>query len=196
MSELLGNCPRGLVFVISAPAGTGKTTLVRQLVKEFPEIVTSISYTTRQPRIGEIQDKDYHFVSKEEFEKRVDNFDFLEHVNLYGDYYGTSRQWIEDRQKNGKHVLLVIDTQGAMLLKEKLAAIYIFILPPSLDELEKRLLLRGTENMQAIKKRLERAHFELQSAHRYDYQIVNDDLDTAYRILKSIVIAECHRTVK
>lgn len=194
MSELLGNYPKGLTFVISAPAGTGKTTLVHKLVAEFPEVVASISYTTRQPREGEIPGKDYHFVSEDEFKKRIESSDFLEHVQLYGDYYGTSLQWIKNAQKEGKHVLLVIDTQGAMLLKGKFPAIFIFIQPPSLEELEKRLLLRGTEEKKVVEKRLERARIELVIANQYDYQIVNDDLTVAYQVLKSILIAECHRT--
>lgn len=194
MNKLLGKDQKGLVFIISAPAGTGKTTLAKKLVEEFPEIVTSISYTTRQPREGEISGHDYHFVTVNEFKRRIDQSDFIEHVCLYGDYYGTSRQWIEETQNQKKHVLLVIDTQGAMLLKGKLAATFIFIRPPSLVELERRLLLRGTEDQSSLKKRLERAHLELEMAHRYDYQIVNDDLSTAYQILKSILIAECHRS--
>jgi guanylate kinase len=196
MSHLLGNYQQGLTFVISAPAGTGKTTLVQKLVEEFPEVVASISYTTRQPRIGEMQGKDYFFVSEEEFKKRIAASDFLEHVSLYGDFYGTSRQWIEETQKQKKHVVLVIDTQGAMLLKGKFPATFIFIRPPSLEELEKRLLQRGTENQSTLKTRLERAQIELKFAQQYDYQIVNDNLAIAYQVLKSILIAECHRSEK
>ncbi len=99
MSKLLGNYTKGLAFVISAPAGTGKTTLVHQLVEEFPEVVASVSYTTRRPREGEIPGRDYHFVSEEEFKRRMETSDFLEHVRLYGDFYGTSRRWIEEAQK-------------------------------------------------------------------------------------------------
>lgn len=193
MQSLFGDLPSGLVFVVSAPAGTGKTTLAQKLVKEFPEVIASVSYTTRQPRNGEVSGKDYHFVTVEEFKKRIDSADFLEYAELYGIYYGTSRQWVEERQKEGKHVLLVIDTQGAMQLKGKFPAIFIFIRPPSLDELEKRLLQRGTEKPEMLEKRLEWARVELEQADQYDYQIVNDNLDAAYQILRSIVIAESHR---
>lgn len=194
MTCVLGDYPKGLAFIISAPAGTGKTTLAQKLIQEFPEVVASISFTTRAPRVGEIQGRDYHFVSEEEFHKRIKADDFLEHVQLFGNYYGTSREWIEERQKERKHVLMVIDTQGAMLLKGQFPAVFIFIQPPSLEELRKRLLLRGTEEEKVVEKRLERASIELEVANQYDYQIVNDDLTVAYQVLKSILIAECHRT--
>lgn len=194
MGSLLGDIPEGIAFVISAPAGTGKTTLAHKLVKEFPNVVASISYTTRSPRSGEIDGKDYHFITKTEFESRIEASDFLEYAELYGIYYGTSRRWIAEQQKQGKHVLLVIDTQGAMQLKGKFPAVFIFIRAPSLNELKKRLILRGTEDLEMINKRLEWASTELQIAAQYDYQIVNDNLSTAYQVLKSIVVAECHRT--
>lgn len=193
MQSLFGDLSQGLVFVVSAPAGTGKTTLVQKLVKEFPEVIASVSYTTRPARNGEISGKDYHFITVEEFKQRVAASDFLEYAELYGIYYGTSRQWVAERQKEGKHVLLVIDTQGAMQLKGKFPATFIFIRPPSLNELERRLLQRGTEKQEMLEKRLEWAKVELDQADRYDYQIVNDHLDVAYQILRSIVIAESHR---
>ena len=184
----------GLIFVVSAPAGTGKTTLVQKLMKEFPSVIASISYTTRPPRDGEINGVHYHFISEPEFQEKILASDFLEYVKLYETYYGTSLQWVKGQQRLGKHVVLVIDTQGAMQLKNRLQAIYIFIKPPSIDSLRKRLTDRQTETQEMIEKRLEWAENELKVVENYDYQIVNDDLETAYQILRSIFIAECHRT--
>jgi guanylate kinase len=135
----------------------------------------------------------YHFVSRQEFEVKIAQDDLLEYVCLYGDYYGTSRSWVESRLKKGKHVILVIDTQGAAQLKSKLKALFIFVKPPSLQELRRRLNHRGTECGEAIEKRLAWAEREIDAAKNYDYMIVNDDLETAYQVLKSIVIAEEHR---
>lgn len=194
MANLLGSYTRGLVFIVSAPAGTGKTTLVDLLVQEFPSVIANISYTTRLPRQGEIQGKHYHFISESEFEAKKAASDFLEYVKLYGTSYGTSRQWIEAQREEGKHVILVIDTQGALQLKGKYEAISIFIRPPSLEILRKRLTGRQTEPLEVIEKRLAWAEKELEAADSYDYQIVNDDLAVAYQVLRSIVIAECHRT--
>lgn len=195
MSSLLGEHKQGLLFIVSAPAGTGKTTLMKKLVEEFPSIVMSLSFTTRTPRPDEIQGKDYCFISRSEFEKKITDSDFLEYVKLYDDYYGTSRQWVTDQLKSGKHVVLVIDTQGAKSLRSKVSAT-IFIVPPSLEELKKRLTLRATEKPEVLEKRIKKAASEIAEAIHYDYQIINDDLNTAYEVLKSIFIAECHRNLK
>jgi len=120
----------------------------------------------------------------------------LEYVNLYGTYYGTSKKWISEQQQQGKHVVLVIDTQGALQLKDKISAVYIFIRPPSLDVLRNRLIQRRTESIEMIEKRLKWAESELKAAQKYDYQVVNDNLETAYQVVRSIFIAECHRTSK
>ena len=194
MASLLGKTKEGLIFIVSAPAGTGKTTLAQRLVQEFPSIIASISYTTRQPREGEIQGQHYHFITQSEFDAKIAAADFLEYVTLYGTYYGTSRQWIKEQVQQGRHVLLVIDTQGALKIKEQLPAILIFIRPPSLEMLRQRLVQRQTESSEMIEKRLEWARLELEVAQQYDYQVVNDDLDIAYQVFKSIFIAECHRT--
>lgn len=193
MSSLLGDRKKGLTFVVSAPAGTGKTTLVQRLVQEFPPIIASISYTTRQPREGEMQGVHYHFITEKEFEAKISAQEFLEYVKLYGTYYGTSRQWIQEQQERGKHVVLVIDTQGALQLKGHLPAVFIFICPSSLNSLQERLIQRQTETPEMIEKRLTWAKIELKAARQYDYQIVNDDLEIAYQVLRSIFIAECHR---
>lgn len=191
---LLGSKSEGLFFVVSAPAGTGKTTLVHMLLQEFPSVAESISYTTRQPRADEVDGVHYHFVSEELFKAMIDSSDFLEYVELYGYHYGTSLKWLQEQKRQGKHIILVIDTQGARLIRGKIAATFIFIKPPSLEVLRQRLLLRGTETSEGLEKRLARASAELSEAHYYDYQIINDDLQNAYQVLRSIVIAECHRT--
>jgi guanylate kinase len=193
MSGLLGDTKKGLLFILSAPAGTGKTTLVKLLTEEFQQVIASISFTTRLPRGEEKHGKDYHFVTRNEFEEKINASDFLEYVMLYDTYYGTSRQWVEEQRLQGKHVFLVIDTQGALQLKDKLDAILIFIRPPSMEVLRTRLLNRKTESAEMVEKRLEWAGKELEFANQYDYQVVNDNLKEAYQVLRSIVIAECHR---
>jgi guanylate kinase len=193
MSKVLGGLKKGLVFVVSAPAGTGKTTLVRMLQKEFDCIVESISYTTRQPRPSEIVGRDYHYISLPEFEKKISEGEFLEYALVFGNYYGTSRKFVEDEQRQGKHVVLVIDTQGAIQLMGFLAATFIFISPPSLEELKSRLSSRKSESREAMDQRLSWAENELALASSYDYHIVNDHLKTAYDVLRAIVIAEEHK---
>lgn len=193
MISLLSESSKGICFIVSAPAGTGKTTLVRMLMDEFPEVIANISFTTRKPRTGEIEGKHYHFLSPSEFEKKVIEGDFLEYVNLYGSFYGTSKTWVEEKLKAGKHVILVIDTQGVKQLKDKISAIKIFISPPSLEILKARLMHRNTEDSEMIEKRLEWAMKEMERISYYDYNIINDDLSTAYQVLRSILIAETHR---
>lgn len=192
--KVLGELKKGLIFIVSAPAGTGKTTLVRKLQEEFSCVVESISYTTRPPRPLEIPEKDYHFITTSEFEQKIQEGEFLEYAKVFSHYYGTSRKFLGIQRSLGNHIILVIDTQGAMYLKKSLDAIFIFIRPPNLDILKKRLLARKSENPEAIEERLSWAKKEMDQAKHYDYQIVNDQLDTAYDILRSILIAEEHRT--
>lgn len=191
--NLLGNRKRGLAFIVSAPAGTGKTTLVERLVEEFPSVVANVSYTTRLPRPGEIEGVHYYFINKNQFLEKIAAEEFLEHVCLYGEYYGTSRNRIEEKLNSGKHVVLVIDTQGAIFLRDKYPAISIFVKPPSLDELKRRLTGRGSESRQKIEERLAIAQQEIEALKYYDYEIVNDNLEVAYQVLRSILIAEEHR---
>jgi len=192
--KVLGNCKKGLTFVISAPAGTGKTTLVEMLKREFSCVRTTISYTTRAKRPQEVHGIDYYFVSVDEFEKKSKNGDFIEEVTLFSHRYGTAREEIERLQKEGFHVVLVIDTQGVQLLKKKCELVCIFIAPPSLSELSKRLIERKTENIEELKKRLDIARQEIETASTYDYLIVNDNLYVSYQVLRSIFIAEEHKT--
>jgi guanylate kinase len=194
MQKLLGNLKKGLFFILSAPAGTGKTTLVNMLEDEFSSVVRSISFTTRNPRKGEVNGIDYFFVTKEEFEKKIQMNDFLEYALVFDDYYGTSKTFVEEKRNEGKNVVLVIDTQGAMKLKEKNIATLIFVTPPSVEVLKERLLKRNTDSLESIEKRLSWANEEIKLAKNYDYIIVNDELQVAYQILRSILIAEEHRT--
>ena len=181
----------GLLIVISAPSGTGKTTLCHMLLKEFNNAVFSVSFTTRKPRKGEVNGKDYWFVSKEEFERRIKEGDFLEWAKVYGNYYGTSKSQVLKALKEGKDVILDIDTQGALQVKERFPeAVLIFILPPSFKELENRLRKRGTDPEEVIEKRLKFAKEEIKRARFYDYIVVNDELEVAYFKLKSIITAE------
>lgn len=195
-SKILGNLERGLAFVISAPAGTGKTTLASMLVEEFPCVVTSVSCTTRPSRNGEAPGEHYFFLTEAQFKEKIAAGDFLEYVNLYGDYYGTCKQWVLDQLNKGNHVLMTIDTQGALLLKNHFPAIFVFLAPPSLEILRKRLELRMTETPDIIEKRMDVAKKELAASQYYDYIIINDDLEIAYQVLRSIVIAEEHRLQK
>lgn len=183
----------GLIFIVSAPAGTGKTTLVKKLTQEFPQVKSSISYTTRKPRQGEIDGVDYNFIGTAEFEEKIKMGELLEYVQLYGFYYGTSRTWVDEQIKQGHHVVLVIDTQGGLILKDKIQAVFIFIAPPSLEELKKRLLIRKTEPASVIEQRLTCVFREIKQGEQYNYKIVNDQIDAAYDVLRSILVAEEHR---
>lgn len=192
--KLLGNLSKGLCFVISAPAGTGKTTLVRMLAQEFSCIWESVSCTTRAPRPGEVEGKDYYFLTQADFEEKVKHGDFLEYAEVFGYHYGTSQTFVAKQQEMGKHVFLIIDTQGAMQLKKKkFPAVYIFLSPPSLEELKERLHKRQTDSVEVIEQRLSWAEAEMAMVKNYDYHIVNDNLTNAFTILRSIVIAEEHK---
>lgn len=193
MSKLLGNLPQGLIFVISAPSGTGKTTLVDRLLSEFPCLVRSISCTTRAPRKGEVEGKHYFFLTNEAFDAKARAGDFLEHAEVFSHSYGTSKAFVQEKQAEGKHVILIIDTQGAQQLRGKIDATFIFITPPSLTHLQERLDKRNTETPEMMNERLTWARHEIEHVPEYDYQIVNDSLDVAYTILKSILIAEEHK---
>lgn len=196
MHRLLGELKEGLLFVISAPAGTGKTTLVRMLTEEFSCVIESVSYTTRAPRPKEIPGRDYHFIDKQDFEKRIAKQDFLEYATVFHHYYGTAKSSVEELRRQGKHVLLVIDTQGARQLMNQLEAVFVFISPPHLDELRNRLLSRRSETKEGIEHRLSWAQQEMAQAAHYHYHIVNDNLSIAYEVLRSILIAEEHKVRK
>ena len=196
-NALIKQVKRGELFVVSAPAGTGKTTLVHKLIQEFPEqIVQSISCTTRAPRNGEIDGKDYVFLTKEAFNRRVEKGEFLEHASVFNEDYGTLKSVVASQRECGKNVVLVIDTQGALALKKNVEAIFIFIAPPSYDILKERLKSRKTETDSVQAERLKWASVEMERAKYYDYLVVNDELELAYQVLKSIVVSESHRVKK
>ncbi|MBM4332212.1 MAG: guanylate kinase [Deltaproteobacteria bacterium] len=186
---------KGLVFVVSAPSGAGKTTLCRAISRIFPALHFSISYTTRPPRPGDVNGRDYHFIDPEKFQEMNDRGEFAEWAEIYGYRYGTSRIILEKVLEEGQDVILDIDGQGARQLREKkLPGIFIFLLPPSVEELEQRLSRRKTEGKAAMEERLKKAKVEMAEARWYDYLIVNDELEKAKEQLKGIILAEnCRR---
>lgn len=186
----------GLLIVLSAPSGCGKTTMVRRLMQDVPGLVFSVSHTTRAPRAREINGVDYHFVDAAAFLALRDQqpSGFLEWAEVHGNYYGTSVEAVARQRCAGTDVLLDIDVQGAAQVRANSNPVTIFIAPPSLAVLEQRLRGRGTESEATIDKRLRNARMELAAAGDYDYLIVNDRLDEAVEALRSIVIAErCRR---
>lgn len=194
-SILLPNFPKGQLFVVSAPSGTGKSTLIDMLSAEFPRIVANVSFTTRTPRANEKDGVNYFFVDVEHFIGKKNKGHFLETVELYGTYYGSCIRNIQANLNTGKIVILVIDTQGMMTLKQekRLDFTSIFIRPPSLEVLSERLLNRLTDTPESIKKRLSVAEEELKMEKFYDFCVVNDDIETAYAVLRSIFIAVNHK---
>lgn len=182
---------KGLIFVVTAPSGAGKTTLCRALVKNFPTIKYTISYTTRQPRAGEIPGQHYHFITKDEFESMIRRGLFSEWAEVYGNFYGTLVKDMEELNSAGYDVLMDIDTGGAMQIREKFKeAVLIFICPPSLSILEKRLLKRGTDSTDIVKERLKKVYEEVSYLEKFDYMVVNDDQNSALKELESIVASE------
>lgn len=185
----------GVVFVVSAPSGAGKTSLCRAITESQENLTHSISYTTRSPRPGETDGRDYFFVSRERFQAMVAAGDFAEWAEVHANLYGTSRRVLDDMVTKGIDVILDIDTQGAKQIKQKYQkAVFIFIMPPSLDILEERLRNRRSDNEQEIKRRMQRAREEIKDYPMYDYLIVNRDFDRALNELRSIVTAERCRT--
>jgi guanylate kinase len=182
----------GRLFVISAPSGAGKTTLLKRVMANVPGVVFSISHTTRKPRPGELDGVDYHFVSRSEFLAMIDEELFLEHAEVHDNLYGTSIAAIGVQLLEGKDVILDIDVQGATILRknDQLRATHIFISPPDLHELERRLRGRGTESEEMIKVRLKNAATEMAAADAYEYLIINDQIAEAANVLTAIILAE------
>jgi len=191
------NTPRlGLCLVISAPSGAGKSTLVERLRAEFPHFAYSISCTTRAPRGQEKDGVDYHFLTREEFLSRRDAGYFAEWAEVHGNLYGTPKAPVEEHLASGRDVLFDIDVQGALQVKKVFPqGLFVFIQPPSRQELERRLRGRGTDSEEAIAKRLGNALGELSQSGQFDYLIVNDDLDTAADELRAIYVAGRTRTI-
>ena len=186
---------RSLLFIVSAPSGTGKTTLVERLVRIVPDLVRSRSYTSRPPRPGEQDGVDYNFVDEGRFAAMVEAGGFLEWAEVFGHRYGTGAEDTERHRRAGRDVVLVIDVQGAQQVRERgVDAVSIFVLPPSYGALEQRLGRRAAADRTRLRGRLEAARREVAASSRYDYRVVNDDIERCVAQLRSIVVAERSRT--
>lgn len=184
----------GLPIIISAPSGAGKTTLLRSLKERLPALDFSVSHTTRPPRENERDGEDYHFISKADFLKMTDRNEFLEWAKIHDNYYGTTLKNIESTLKKGKDLVLELDVQGVEALRDlKYQGVYIFILPPSLEELKKRLTGRGTEPDSQIRQRLEVGKKEISKSHLYDFAVTNVNVDESVDTILSIIRAEKSR---
>jgi guanylate kinase len=185
----------GSMLMVVAPSGAGKSSLVNALLQKDPDIGLSVSFTTRAPRPGEVNGREYNFLTESEFVKRKEAGDFLEWANVHGNYYGTSKSWIESQMQNGKDVILEIDWQGARQVQKLIPeAIWIFILPPSIQTLEDRLRKRAQDDEATIQKRVAAAKDELAHVAEANYLVVNDDFEQALSELNQVVLASRLRT--
>ncbi len=202
MNESKKNIRLGTILIVSGPSGVGKSTILGKVREFFPDLTFSVSCTTRQPREGEQNGVHYNFISREEFERLIAENQFIEHADVFGNYYGTLRSEVIDRAVNGKDVFLDIDVQGALQIKEhtkndytlQRCSEFIFIAPPSVEILEKRLRGRGTEDEAQLTRRLGEAKKELSKWNQYDYTIINDDLDRAVKEFVAIIEASHAKT--
>ncbi|HHX60190.1 MAG TPA: guanylate kinase [Epulopiscium sp.] len=184
----------GLKIIISGPSGSGKGTIVRELIKN-PQSIISVSATTREPRPGEVHGEHYFFTTQKEFKKMIEEKQLLEYAEFCGNYYGTPKAFVDETTKSGKNIILEIEVEGALQVKAMYPeAIFIFVIPPSLVALKDRLVNRKTETMEVIEKRLDRAKEELQYFKEYDYVVVNNSVDEAVRSIENIVDAESQRS--
>lgn len=180
-----------MLIVVSAPSGAGKSTLCNKLLKLYPEIKLSVSYTTRPPRLGEKEGRDYFFISEEEFRKKIEKDEFLEWAIVHGYRYGTGKRFVQENLGKNKDVLLEIDVQGAMKIRSiYLEAVLVFVFPPNFAILKKRLLARKKDNPKEMKKRLNQARKELGYIKKYDYLVINDKIEKAVERLETIINAE------
>ncbi len=182
---------KGLLLVVSGPSGAGKGTVCGAYMKEHPECSLSVSATTRAPRPGEVDGVNYYFLTEEDFRNKISNDGFLEHAVFCGNYYGTPKDAVMNMINSGKDVILEIEVQGAMQVRSHYPeAVLVFVVPPSMDELEARLRGRGTETDEVIQKRLSRAKEEFNFVQKYNYVLVNDTVEEAIKRLHSIIVAE------
>lgn len=182
---------KGILFVVSGPSGCGKDSIVRQLLKRKKNLWLSISCTSRKPRPGEIDGKDYYFLNKAQFEEKIENGELLEYAQYSDNYYGTPKEHIEEHLNRGEDVVLVIEIIGALKIKELLPdTLFIFILPPSMEELKRRLEGRGTESKDKIDQRFRRAYEEINAVNDYNYVVVNDEIEKAVEKIEAILLSE------
>ncbi len=182
---------KGFLLIISGPAGTGKGTVCKELLERNKDIIYSISATTRKPRVGEADGVNYFFIDEEKFKSMVKNDEFLEHAFVHTNYYGTPKNFVMDQVNKGEIVLLEIDVQGALQIKNNYSeAVFVFLLPPTMEELKNRIVKRGTESEEDINRRFENAFKELDFVGKYDYFVVNDKIEDAVSDIEAIIKAE------
>ncbi|MBS5937686.1 guanylate kinase [Clostridium sartagoforme] len=182
---------RGVLIVISGPSGAGKGTICKALLEKHKNIYLSVSATTRQPREGEVEGVNYYFLTKDDFEEKVRNNGFLEYANVHGNFYGTPKVNVEKMLEDGKDVILEIDIQGALQVKENFKeGVFIFILPPSMEELKQRIIKRGSETEESLMTRFKNAYKEINYVSKYNYAVVNDTLEVAVAKVEGIITAE------
>lgn len=189
--------PQGILLVVSGPSGAGKGTICSMLREQLPDLGYSVSVTTRQPRVGEVDGVNYFFKTVDQVKEMIAKDEFLEYAEVYGNYYGTPRQYVMDLLASGKDVLLEIDIQGALQVKEHFPeGVFVFIVPPSLDELYDRIYKRGTDSAEVIERRMASAASELSFAAKYDYIIVNDVAEEAAQRVLTLMEAERYRVAR
>jgi guanylate kinase len=182
---------RGLLIVISGPSGAGKGTICKRFMEKNKDVLLSVSATTRAPRKGEVEGVNYYFMSKEEFKEKIEYNDFLEYAEVYDNYYGTPKSNVEEMLENGRDVILEIDIQGALKVKENTKeGVFVFILPPSMEELKQRIINRGSETQESLMKRFKSAYKEINFISKYNYAVVNDKVEIAVEKLEAIISAE------
>ena len=182
---------RGVLIVISGPSGAGKGTICKALLEKHKNIYLSVSATTRKPREGEVEGVNYYFLTKDDFEEKVRNNGFLEYANVHGNFYGTPKVNVEKMLEDGKDVILEIDIQGALQVKENFKeGVFIFILPPSMEELKQRIIKRGSETEESLMTRFKNAYKEINYVSKYNYAVVNDTLEVAVAKVEGIITAE------